>query len=84
MSNYPQHDNLKKVNVDSQVIGEFIDWIKDEQCIIFCQWESKYGEFMPVHKSIEQWLALYFEIDLVKLEDEKRQILDVIRQDNVK
>ena len=83
MSNYPEHDRVKKVNVDSQVIGEFIDWIKDEQHVLFCQWD-KYQELEPVHKSIEQWLALYFEIDLVKLEDEKRQMLDVIRQDNVK
>lgn len=28
MSKYPEHDKLQKVKEESQVIGEFLDWLK--------------------------------------------------------
>lgn len=36
--------------------------------------------FYPINKRIEQYLADYFEIDLNKIESEKRQILESLRK----
>ena len=36
----------------------------------------------PIGKTIEQLLADYFDVDLLKLENEKRAILDEIREAN--
>jgi hypothetical protein len=42
-----------------------------------------WGEgFVPVRGSIQQILAAYFEIDLDKIEVEKRQMLDRLRETN--
>lgn len=38
-----------------------------------------HNELAPVHRTIEQWLAKYFEIDLAKLETEKRAMLEQMR-----
>ena len=37
------------------------------------------GEFIPLHISMEKLLAEFFDIDLVKVENERRAILDYIR-----
>jgi hypothetical protein len=42
-------------------------------------YESWRGELIPVGKSLTQILADYFEIDLDKIEHEKRQMLDEMR-----
>ena len=50
-------------------------WNEDEM--------SEYDEtvWMPIHKRIEQLLAEYFDIDLDKLELEKRAMLDELRRE---
>lgn len=48
-----------------------------EQNPEYCEWPD---EYLPVHKSIEQLLADYFEIDLKVVENERRAILESLRQ----
>jgi ABC-type phosphonate transport system ATPase subunit len=36
-------------------------------------------EYVPVRKGISDWLAEYFEIDQVRLDDEKRAMLAALR-----
>ena len=36
--------------------------------------------FMPVYRSVEAWLAEYFGVDLDKVEQERRAILEAYRQ----
>lgn len=31
----PEHDNLRKVQSQSQTVGEFLEWLQHEQGIIF-------------------------------------------------
>lgn len=62
MSEYPEHDKLKAVQADSQVQGEFLEWLMSEKGIYLGQ-------------GIEEILAEYHAIDLNKIEAEKLDIL---------
>lgn len=37
---------------------------------------------VPIHRTINEWLSLYYAIDLQKIEDEKEQMLAEIRRAN--
>ena len=86
MANAPQTDEcqrMAKVAPDSQKIGEFLDWLQ-EQGVALCTYtpgtysESDDGWWLD-HVSIERRLAKYFDIDLNKVEDERRALLEHIR-----
>ena len=34
MNMYPEHEKLRLINSKSQAIGEFVDWLRGEKCII--------------------------------------------------
>ena len=71
------------VKDESQTIGAFLDWLMGEKrCQISCYDDNFYqGEALrPENKSIEQWLAEYFKIDLKKVEEERRQMIDEMRE----
>ncbi len=74
-------DKLKKVSEDSNKIGAFLDWLMTEKGYFWCKYgDGSKGEWedrlYPVRDSIEQMLAAYFDIDLVKCEKERQKILD--------
>jgi hypothetical protein len=93
-SRYPEHDKLELVREKSQTIGEFLDWLQNEQAVVLTK-EHQHSEFcceegdlvcgvernslVPVVSTIPKWLARYFDIDEEKLEAEKRQMLDELR-----
>lgn len=84
MSKYPEHDKLRiaKKQFGTQHIGEFIDWL-EEQGIVLC--EASGYEFQPwqqISERTEDLLARYAEIDLAVIEQEKRAMLDELRQAN--
>jgi hypothetical protein len=68
MIKYPECEKLQKVADKSDECGHFLDWL--------CQ--KGYAE-KTSRKRMEELLAEYFEIDLVKVEKERRAILDDIR-----
>lgn len=86
---YAEHERLALIKDKSQAIGEFLEWLRNEQvrfarhhehdesCDFGCSdWlESHEYAYMPV----ENLLAKYFGIDLNKLEQEKRQMLADLR-----
>lgn len=79
----PEHDKLKKVSGESQAIGEFVDWLRQERGIVFCDEDKVDDVYVPVVPfSIERVLADYFGIDLNKIEQEKVALLDHIRAQN--
>ena len=98
MTDYPEHEKLKAIKDKSQEIGSFIEWLQVSRQIIFARYEDveytvddlfsdkgnkvKINELVPFHIPIEQTLAEYFGINLKKLEEEKRQMLDDIRKAN--
>jgi hypothetical protein len=81
MSDYPEHDKLQAVKIESQAIGEFLDL--NDQGIVAARWgDESVGDnpnrLYPVH-GIEKILAKHFGIDLTVLEAEKRTMLESLR-----
>lgn len=111
---YPECEKMKAASEDSQVIGEFLEWL-GQQGIQLCKYqkedvyhfeseeaESQYNELSRIEQSAwrynnpskfgttyqgynlvnintEKLLAQYFKIDLNKVEQEKRQIINSLR-----
>jgi hypothetical protein len=82
MSGYPEHEKLKAVKDRSQAIGEFIEWLEESKRMCICYREE--GGYWPTGTPINKLLAEHFEIDLDRLEDEKRQMLREQRALNAK
>lgn len=90
MKQYIEHEKMMAVKDKSQAIGDFLEWLKGK--VEFATWEenNEYYEdindiievLKPVHRSSEQWLADYFDIDLNKIEQEKQSMLEEIRNAN--
>lgn len=72
MAEYPEHNKLRAIAHFSQKIGEFLDWL-EEQRIELVHADDKFVD------SKEKLLARFFEIDLKKLEDEKRKMLEEVQ-----
>lgn len=77
-SRYPEHDKLQAVAGKSQVIGEFIEWLREQGIYLAT---DDFDKIYPIHQSVETLLASFFEIDLNVIEKEKRQMLDSLRGD---
>ena len=78
----PECEKLVDVSKESQPIGEFIEWLKRKYDICeLVESEDMYGgEYVPVYKTTNQLLADYFQIDLDKVEHERRALLDWLRE----
>lgn len=81
MAAYSEHEKLAKISDESQTCGEFIDWLEGRG-LHLCEGESDTGRYWPSHRSITKLLAEFFDIDLEKIEAEKRAMLDEIRAAN--
>ena len=96
MSQYPEHEKLQAVKDKSQAIGEFVEWLQGTKGFRLAKWEkvpdesvfadegSEVDELFQQFINIEQLLAEFFGIDLQKLEQEKRAMLEQIRKLNQK
>ncbi len=79
MKLYPPTPELNKmlaVKNESQEIGNFLEWLGDNGVILA---EYRGEELNSYSYTIEKLLAKYFGIDLVKADDEKRAILESLR-----
>jgi hypothetical protein len=81
MSQYPEHDKLRLIRDKSQAIGEFLSLL-GQHGLTLCEFHEKYNEYLPTGITIQKLLAKHFGIDLVKLDDEKRDMLDELRRLN--
>lgn len=78
---YPEHDKLAAIKAESQLLGEFLSWL-DERGIRLSHYNPlgsrRAGDdgLVEIGRSREELLAEYFEIDLRKLDDEKRDMLE--------
>jgi len=72
----PELEKMRGVREESQKIGRFLDWLRGEGLEV-CKVGGE-----PFYLSIEQLLAKYFEIDLEKVEEERRALLDHLRELN--
>lgn len=75
---YPECEKLAEVSKDSQIIGQFLDEMKYAGKEL-CTFDDSEEQWMPVRGTIESILAEYFGIDMNKVEEERRAILDDIR-----
>lgn len=77
---YPEHEKLKQIQRESQTIGEFIEWLESNGMVV-CEWtDGNCDNWMRTTLSTNRLLAKFFDIDLDKLEAEKRQMLDEMRK----
>lgn len=77
----PELDKMNLIQDKSQEIGRFIEWLgeRDPQ-LYLCECAKEEEGFFPVYPNIEKLLAEYFEIDLNKVEKERCDLLDFLRQ----
>ena len=81
MSDHPEHDKLHLVKDKSQTIGEFLEWLPT-QGIHLCTFHYQDNQYRTAYTPITELLAKFFDIDLDKLDDEKRQMLNNLRKNN--
>lgn len=95
LTGYVEHDRVAAVKAESQAIGQFLEWLSEEGLELARRHEHADGcydedgrlacgyrrdELAAEHSSIEVLLARYFDIDLNKLEAEKRAMLARLRE----
>lgn len=78
MTNYPEHEKLRGLGGSNQVVGDFIEWL-GEQEIELAKWNRSGTYCMPINKSRDSLIAEFFDIDRNKLESEKEAMLAAIR-----
>jgi hypothetical protein len=86
----PECDKLLAVKDKSQVVGEFLDWLRDEKKVVLSIYSTAEDEergrrhpeerLTPFYDNTEKMLAEFFEINLAKVERERRAILDALRE----
>lgn len=80
----PECEKLVAVSEESNKIGKFLSWL-EAQGVTFCEWDD-YDEQWTPHEvsnlSINAVLAKYYDIDLDKVEKERRALLDWLRENN--
>jgi seryl-tRNA synthetase len=62
----------------SQVIGEFIEWLNEQNATI-CYYDEHEEAYEPVGEPVNEMLARFFNIDLNEVEAERQRLLDDIR-----
>lgn len=68
---YPMCEKLSNAGEERRVLQEFLEWLRVEAV-------DEYNEF--TEESDEKLLMRYLEIDTVKLEEERRAMLDAIQE----
>ena len=67
-------DKMLAVRDESHTLSMFLDWLID-QGIRLARYDDD-DRLCPIIKTFERLLAEYFEIDLDKVEEERRALLD--------
>jgi hypothetical protein len=75
---YTEHDKLSEVREQSQFLGEFIEWAQSKGMFL-AEYDHK-DRVVMVNKTINTLLSEFLNIDLVKLEKEKLQMLEALKQ----
>ena len=78
----PELEKIASVRDESQKLGEFIDWLRNEKGLEIATWipDVYSGDrLVPANVNTEKLLADYFKIDLDKAEEERQAVLSHIR-----
>lgn len=77
----PECEKLSDVSKASNEIGEFMDWMIDNTEFRICEFaEDEYTS--SSHWQREKLLTGYFNIDMDKVEQERRTLLEWLREQN--
>jgi hypothetical protein len=79
----PELDRRSKILGESHKIGEFLDWLNQRgiHLATYEEWDEYRDPMLtPLTVSYERLLADYFEIDLQRVEAERRAILEHLRR----
>jgi hypothetical protein len=80
---YPESTKLHEIAHLSQACGEFIDWLASEHGIQLCEIPKGYSDtWFPSHRSLHGLLAEHFEIDMNKVDAERRAMITALRAAN--
>jgi hypothetical protein len=79
MPEFPEHDRLAAISDQSQVISEFLEWAQGRGSLL--AYYGRDGALREDHTRVDVLLAEFFDIDLGKIETEKRAMLDTIRKE---
>jgi len=82
MSDYPLHDKLKAHHERALAIGEFLDFL-DENDIVLARWEEgedELGHLRSLWKSKADLIGEFLGIDPQGLEEEKQKMIRSIRK----
>ena len=77
--NTPELDKLLEVQDDSHTIGEFLNWLQQKHRMSVCEYGGEDPDWWPTHKTTEQLLAMYFDIDLNEVEKERLAVLEYVQ-----
>lgn len=78
---WPEHLRLHAVKDQTQSICTFLDWLQNEKGYRICEYNQ--DGLVVTCRNIVDMVAEYFEIDQVKLEREKRQMLAQLQKPHV-
>ncbi len=81
-TNTTELSKIQEVHEDSQRIGEFLEWLSEQEIDLVIWDEDAEEGLIPLVQNRELLLAEYFGIDLVKAEKERQALLDAIRAEN--
>jgi hypothetical protein len=79
---YPECEKMAAIADKSQIINDFIEWFMNKKDIFVCKFDEGSNGYYVWGYSMEKILAEFFDIDLYKIEKERRQMLDEIRGKN--
>lgn len=79
---YPECEKLSNISDQSQLIGNFLEWASGTQEFHMCIYSGHSEEYLPIGMATERLLAKFFKINLDKVEEERRQMLDEVRKSN--
>jgi hypothetical protein len=80
---FPEHEKLREIAAKSQAAGDFLERL-EALGLHLCEFVEEAGVwgdggYVRTNKSRETVLALVFDIDLTRLEAEKRSMLEAQR-----
>lgn len=86
MNKYPEHTKFELVQNEAQIIGPFIDWLRNAKGLTFHKWDealrdgnkARYGvqAYVPVHTPTREFLAEYYDVDYDAYWAEKDKMLE--------
>lgn len=86
---------MRAVKTESQAQGEFLEWLESEKGFVIAETHEHNdacreggflncgldGHLVSIHMTVEKLLAEYHKIDLTKVENERRALLDHFRKE---